>query len=144
MIARLCNLLCLLTLILSSTACVPAVIGAGVAGIGITKSSYDRIVERSYTYPYWAIYKAAHASFDELAIEKIRVKTSDDGDSIIGRTPDYTVVIKLHKVTTKVTRVTCLAGNTVFTQDVATAAAIADHVNEILIRAFGGEELPKS
>lgn len=124
-------------LLLLCTGCAtPFVLGAGVAGFGVAKDSYDKIVEHSYDYPYWAVYKAAHVSLDELAITKLRVEQNDDGDILYGQTKDYAVEIEVYRVTTLLTRVTCRAGNTIFTQDTATAAAIARHINSVLERTF--------
>ena len=125
------------SLLLICSGCAPPVIlGAGVAGVGVAKDSYDRIVEHSYAYPYWAVYKASHVSFDELAIDRIRIESTGDGDILYGQTKDYAVEIELYRVTSSLTRVTCRAGNTIFTQDTATAAAIAQHINSVLERVF--------
>lgn len=123
-------------LLICSGCASPMILGAGVAGVGVAKDSYDRIVEYSYAYPYWAVYKASYVSFDELAIERLRIENTVDGDVLYGQTKDYAVEIELYRITASLTRVTCRAGNTIFTQDTATAAAIAQHINEVLERVF--------
>ena len=135
------RLLCCFVL-LNASGCVLTALGIGVAGVSVTKTQYDNLVTKSYTYPYWAVYKAAYTSLEELDIERTEITHQAAGDTIHGQTADYEVRVELHQVTDKVTRVTCKAGNTIFTQDRATAAAITDHINTILLRVFAEEGQP--
>ncbi|MCG8532924.1 MAG: DUF3568 family protein [Desulfovibrionales bacterium] len=136
MIVKLGLRLCCFLLLFSLSGCLASVVGLSAAGVGLTKSSYDQIISRSYTFPYWAVYRAAHNSFEELHIRKTHVKAQKTGDIIYGETEEYQIQIELCRVTDVITRVTCRAGNTVFTQDTATAAAITEYIDTSLAKFF--------
>jgi len=123
-------LLCLLPL----QGCIATAVGIAGAGVATAVQSAEEIVEASYPYSYWCVFKATHVALSELAIPLDKVDTVKNGDIFFAKTEKYPLRVELQEVTESVVRVTVYAGKNMFQQDQATAQALVDTIQAVIDR----------
>jgi hypothetical protein len=97
-------------------------IGSGVAGGAEYFASIP--VAQTVSYDYDRVKKALLVTLCKMVIDVEKVKKNGDGEKIFATADDLEVVIKLKKITSKLTRIEIKAGEGIVKRDEATAKEI--------------------
>jgi hypothetical protein len=97
-------------------------IGSGVAGGAEYFTSTP--VAQTVSYDYDRVKKALLVTLCKMVIDVEKVKKNGDGEKIFATADDLEVVIKLKKITSKLTRIEIKAGEGIVKRDEATAKEI--------------------
>ncbi len=97
-------------------------IGSGVAGGAEYFASTP--VAKTVSYDYDRVKKALLVTLCKMVIDVEKVKKNGDGEKIFATADDLEVVIKLKKITSKLTRIEIKAGEGIVKRDEATAKEI--------------------
>ena len=97
-------------------------VGSGVAG-GAEYFASTPVAE-TVSYDYDRVKKALLVTLCKMVIDVEKVKKIENGEKIIATADDLEVVIKLKKITSKVTRIEIKAGEGIVKRDEATATEI--------------------
>lgn len=97
-------------------------VGSGVAGGADYFAS--TAVAQTVSYDYDRVKKALLVTLCKMVIDVEKVKEIDHGEKIFATADDLEVVIKLERITTKLTRIEIKAGEGIVKRDEATATEI--------------------
>ena len=101
------------------------------AGVG-TSYTLSNVAYRSFSAPVDQVHRATITALKNIDVKIIDDSKSEDGRTITATTKELDIVIKLEKVTSKITQIKVDARKSVFFKDKATAAEIINQVGEIL------------
>ncbi len=104
-------------------------VGSGVAGGAEYFASTP--VSRTVSYDYDRVKKALLVTLCKMVIDVEKVKKIENGEKIIATADDLEVVIKLKKITSRLTRIEIKAGEGLVKRDKATATEIVQRTTEI-------------
>lgn len=104
-------------------------VGSGVAGGAEYFASTP--VSRTVSYDYDRVKKALLVTLCKMVIDVEKVKKIENGEKIIATADDLEVVIKLEKITSRLTRIEIKAGEGLVKRDKATATEIVQRTTEI-------------
>jgi hypothetical protein len=104
-------------------------VGSGVAGGAEYFASTP--VSRTVSYDYDRVKKALLVTLCKMVIDVEKVKKIENGEKIIATADDLKVVIKLKKITSRLTRIEIRAGEGLVKRDEATASEIVRRTTEI-------------
>ena len=104
-------------------------IGSGVAGGAeyFTSTPFAETV----SYDYDRVKKALPVTLCKMVIDVEKVKRIENGEKILATADDLEVVIKLKKITSRLTRIEIKAGEGLVKRDEATATEIVQRTTEI-------------
>ena len=103
-------------------------IGSGVAGGAEYFASTP--VAQTVSYDYDRVKKALLVTLCKMVIDVEKVKKNDNGEKIFASADDLEVVIKLKKITSKLTRIEIKAGEGIVKRDEATAKEIVQRTTK--------------
>ena len=104
-------------------------IGSGVAGGAEYFTSTP--VAQTVSYDYDRVKKALLVTLCKMVIDVDKVKKIENGEKILATADDLEVVIKLKRITSKVTRIEIKAGEGIVKRDEATATEIVQRTTKI-------------
>ena len=104
-------------------------IGSGVAG-GAEYFGSTPFAE-TVSYDYDRVKKALLVTLCKMVIDVEKVKKIESGEKILATADDLEVVIKLKKITSKLTRIEIKAGEGIVKRDEATATEIVQRTTKI-------------
>ena len=104
-------------------------IGSGVAGGAEYFASTP--VAKTVSYDYDRVKKALLVTLCKMVIDVEKVKKNGNGEKIFATADDLEVVIKLKKITSKLTRIEIKAGEGIVKRDEATAKEIVQRTTRI-------------
>ena len=104
-------------------------VGSGVAGGA--EYFVSTPVARTVSYDYDRVKKALLVTLCKMVIDVEKVKKIESGEKILATADDLVVVIKLKKVTSKLTRIEIKAGEGIVKRDEATATEIVQRTTKI-------------
>ena len=107
-------------------------IGSGVAGGAEYFASTP--VAKTVSYDYDRVKKALLVTLCKMVIDVEKVKKIENGEKILATADDLEVVIKLKKITSKLTRIEIKAGEGVVKRDEATATEIVQRTTKTAAR----------
>jgi hypothetical protein len=97
-------------------------VGSGVAGSADYFASTS--VAQTVSYDYDRVKKALLVTLCKMVIDVEKVKKIENGEKILAAADDLEVVIKLKRITSKLTRIEIMAGEGIVKRDEATATEI--------------------
>ena len=103
-------------------------IGSGVAGGAEYFASTP--VAKTVSYDYDRVKKALLVTLCKMVIDVEKVKKIENGEKILATADDLEVVIKLKRITSKVTRIEIKAGEGIVKRDEATAKEIVQRTTK--------------
>ena len=104
-------------------------VGSGVAGGA--EYFVSTPVARTVSYDYNRVKKALLVTLCKMVIDVEKVKKIESGEKILATADDLVVVIKLKKITSKLTRIEIKAGEGIVKRDEATATEIVQRTTKI-------------
>jgi len=104
-------------------------IGSGVAG-GAEYFGSTPFAE-TVSYDYDRVKKALLVTLCKMVIDVEKVKKNGNGEKIFATADDFEVVIKLKRITSKLTRIEIKAGEGIVKRDEATAKEIVQRTTRI-------------
>ncbi len=104
-------------------------VGSGVAGGAEYFASTP--VAKTVSYDYDRVKKALLVTLCKMVIDVEKVKKIENGEKIFATADDLEVVIKLKKITSKLTRIEIKAGEGLVKRDKATATEIVQRTTKI-------------
>lgn len=104
-------------------------IGSGVAGGAEYFASTP--VAKTVSYDYDRVKKALLVTLCKMVIDVEKVKKNGNGEKIFATADDLEVVIKLKRITSKLTRIEIKAGEGLVKRDEATATEIVHRTTKI-------------
>lgn len=104
-------------------------VGSGVAGGAEYFASTP--VAKTVSYDYDRVKKALLVTLCKMVIDVEKVKKIENGEKIFATADDLEVVIKLKKITSKLTRIEIKAGEGIVKRDEATATEIVQRTTRI-------------
>ena len=107
-------------------------IGSGVAGGAEYFASTP--VAKTVSYDYDRVKKALLVTLCKMVIDVEKVKRIEDGEKIFATADDLEVVIKLKRITSKLTRIEIKAGEGMVKRDEATATEIVQRTTKTAAR----------
>jgi len=121
-------------LMFALSGCAAAVGALGTVGSGVAGGAEYFVstpVARTVSYDYDRVKKALLVALCKMVIDVEKVKKIDNGERILATADDLEVVIKLKKVTSKLTRIEIKAGEGIVKRDEATATEIVQRTTKI-------------
>lgn len=103
-------------------------VGSGVAGGAEYFASTP--VAKTVSYDYDRVKKALLVTLCKMVIDVEKVKKIENGEKIFATADDLEVVIKLKKITSKLTRIEIKAGEGMVKRDEATATEIVQRTTK--------------
>ena len=113
--------------------CAAAVGALGTVGSGVAGGAEYFVstpVARTVSYDYDRVKKALLVALCKMVIDVEKVKKIENGEKILATADDLEVVIKLKKITYKVTRIEIKAGEGLVKRDEATATEIVQRTTK--------------
>jgi len=104
-------------------------VGAGVAGGA--EYFVSTPVSRTVSYDYDRVKKALLVTLCKMVIDVEKVKKIENGEKILATADDLEVVIKLKKITSRLTRIEIKAGEGLVKRDDATATEIVQRTTKV-------------
>jgi hypothetical protein len=114
--------------------CAAAVGALGTVGSGVAGGAEYFVstpVARTVSYDYDRVKKALLVALCKMVIDVEKVKKIENGEKILAKADDLEVVIKLKKITSKLTRIEIKAGEGMVKRDEATATEIVQRTTKI-------------
>jgi hypothetical protein len=114
--------------------CAAAVGALGTVGSGVAGGAEYFVstpVARTVSYDYDRVKKALLVALCKMVIDVEKVKEIENGEKILATADDLEVVIKLKKITSKLTRIEIKAGEGMVKRDEATATEIVQRTTKI-------------
>jgi hypothetical protein len=114
--------------------CAAAVGALGTVGSGVAGGAEYFVstpVARTVSYDYDRVKKALLVALCKMVIDVEKVKKIENGEKILATADDLEVVIKLKKITSKLTRIEIKAGEGMVKRDEATATEIVQRTTKI-------------
>ena len=121
-------------LLFALSGCAVAVGALGTIGSGVAGGAEYLVstpVAQTVSYDYDRVKKALLVTLCKMVIDVDKVKKIENGEKILATTDDLEVVIKLKKITPKVTRIEIKAGEGIVKRDEATATEIVQRTTKI-------------
>ena len=121
-------------LLFALSGCAVAVGALGTIGSGVAGGAEYFVstpVAQTVSYDYDRVKKALLVTLCKMVIDVDKVKKIENGEKILATTDDLEVVIKLKKITPKVTRIEIKAGEGIVKRDEATATEIVQRTTKI-------------
>lgn len=103
-------------------------VGSGVAGGADYFASTP--VAKTVSYDYDRVKKALLVTLCKMVIDVEKVEKNENGEKILATADDLEVVIKLKKITSKLTRIEIKAGEGIVKRDEATATEIVQRTTK--------------
>lgn len=114
-------------LLFAFSGCAVAVSALGTVGSGVAGGAdyfASTSVAQTVSYDYDRVKKALLVTLCKMVIDVEKVKEIDHGEKILATADDLEVVIKLKRITSKLTRIEIKAGEGIVKRDEATATEI--------------------
>ena len=114
-------------LLFALSGCAVAVSALGTVGSGVAGGAdyfASTPVAKTVSYDYDRVKKALLVTLCKMVIDVKKVKKIEHGEKILATADDLEVVIKLKKITSKLTRIEIKAGEGIVKRDEATATEI--------------------
>lgn len=114
-------------LLFALSGCALAVSALGTVGSGVAGGAdyfASTSVAQTVSYDYDRVKKALLVTLCKMVIDVEKVKKIEDGEKILATADDLEVVIKLKRITSKLTRIEIKAGEGIVKRDEATATEI--------------------
>jgi hypothetical protein len=114
-------------LLFALSGCAVAVSALGTVGSGVAGGAdyfASTPVAQTVSYNYDRVKKALLVTLCKMVIDVEKVKKIDNGEKIFATADDLEVVIKLKRITSKLTRIEIKAGEGIVKRDEATATEI--------------------
>jgi hypothetical protein len=114
-------------LLFTLSGCAVAVSALGTVGSGVAGGAdyfASTAVAQTVSYDYDRVKKALLVTLCKMVIDVEKVKKIEHGEKIYATADDLEVVIKLKKITSKLTRIEIKAGEGIVKRDEATATEI--------------------
>ena len=121
-------------LLFTLSGCAVAVGALGTIGSGVAGGAEYFVstpVAQTVSYDYDRVKKALLVTLCKMVIDVDKVKKIENGEKILATADDLEVVIKLKKITPKVTRIEIKAGEGLVKRDEATATEIVQRTTKI-------------
>ena len=109
-----------------------AAIALSGAGLGINYT-LTNVAYKTFNFPLDGTNKATIIALKRMDIQVINNSTSEKGRRINASTYELEIIIDLERITSKTTRIKVDAKEGLFFRDKATAAAIIEKVQEVLL-----------
>jgi hypothetical protein len=114
-------------LLYALSGCAVAVSALGTVGSGVAGGAdyfASTSVAQTVSYDYDRVKKALLVTLCKMVIDVEKVKKIENGEKILATADDLEVVIKLKRITSKLTRIEIKAGEGIVKRDEATATEI--------------------
>ena len=114
-------------LLFALSGCAVAVSALGTVGSGVAGGAdyfTSTPVAKTVSYDYDRVKKALLVTLCKMVIDVEKVKKIEHGEKILATADDLEVVIKLERITSKLTRIEIKAGEGIVKRDEATATEI--------------------
>ena len=114
-------------LLFALSGCAVAVSALGTVGSGVAGGAdyfASTSVAQTVSYDYDRVKKALLVTLCKMVIDVEKVKKIENGEKILATADDLEVVIKLKRITSKLTRIEIKAGEGIVKRDDATATEI--------------------
>ena len=114
-------------LLFALSGCALAVSALGTVGSGVAGGAdyfASTSVAQTVSYDYDRVKKALLVTLCKMVIDVEKVKKIENGEKILATADDLEVVIKLKRITSKLTRIEIKAGEGIVKRDDATATEI--------------------
>jgi hypothetical protein len=114
-------------LLFALSGCAVAVSALGTVGSGVAGGAdyfASTSVAQTVSYDYDRVKKALLVTLCKMVIDVEKVKKIENGEKILATADDLEVVIKLKRITSKLTRIEIKAGEGIVKRDEATATEI--------------------
>ena len=124
-------------LIFALSGCAVAVSALGTVGSGVAGGAdyfASTPVAKTVSYDYDRVKKALLVTLCKMVIDVEKVKKIEDGEKILATADDLEVVIKLERITSKLTRIEIKAGEGIVKRDEATATEIVQRTTKTAAR----------
>jgi hypothetical protein len=122
-----------LFLMLALSGCAVAIGALGTVGSGVAGGAEYFVstpVAKTVSYDYDRVKKALLVTLCKMVIDVEKVKKIENGEKIFATADDLEVVIKLKKITSKLTRIEIRAGEGMVKRDEATATEIVQRTTK--------------
>ena len=123
-----------LFLMFALSGCALAVGALGTVGSGVAGGAEYFVstpVAKTVSYDYDRVKKALLVTLCKMVIDVEKVKKIENGEKILATADDLEVVIKLKKITSRLTRIEIKAGGGLVKRDEATATEIVRRTTKI-------------
>ena len=123
-----------LFLMFTLSGCALAVGALGTVGSGVAGGAEYFVstpVAKTVSYDYDRVKKALLVTLCKMVIDVEKVKKIENGEKILATADDLEVVIKLKKITSRLTRIEIKAGGGLVKRDEATATEIVQRTTKI-------------
>ncbi len=109
--------------------CATAAVTGASDSIGYT---FTQVAYRSFTVPKGQVHSAVLQALSKMQIQKTKDEKSDDSIEVDARTKDLTIVITMHSITPKVTKVSVNASKYLVIKDKTVAVEILTQAAQIM------------
>jgi len=123
-----------LFLMFTLSGCAVAIGALGTVGSGVAGGAEYFVstpVAKTVSYDYDRVKKALLVTLCKMVIDVEKVKKIENGEKILATADDLEVVIKLKKITSRLTRIEIKAGGGLVKRDEATATEIVRRTTKI-------------
>ena len=123
-----------LFLMFTLSGCAVAIGALGTVGSGVAGGAEYFVstpVAKTVSYDYDRVKKALLVTLCKMVIDVEKVKKIENGEKIFATADDLEVVIKLKRITSKLTRIEIKAGEGIVKRDEATAKEIVQRTTKI-------------
>ena len=123
-----------LFLMFALSGCALAIGALGTVGSGVAGGAEYFVstpVAKTVSYDYDRVKKALLVTLCKMVIDVEKVKKIENGEKILATADDLEVVIKLKKITSRLTRIEIKAGGGLVKRDEATATEIVRRTTKI-------------
>ena len=121
-------------LLFALSGCALAIGALGTVGSGVAGGAEYFVstpVAKTVSYDYDRVKKALLVTLCKMVIDVEKVKKNGNGEKIFATADDFEVVIKLKRITSKLTRIEIRAGEGIVKRDEATAKEIVQRTTRI-------------